>query len=141
MNQTIEALIEKNGWNTDSLNTLLLDFVEKAGLTDQFVSFLEDNDMSDDKPDKHIIGMSTAIKEVEEDSDFNLYLCEVGLFSAEDSNTPHEIYEIAIACEDKDGVPSLAVHYANSHLAKLNTDSFNSINDVEELDPDEYTAS
>jgi hypothetical protein len=84
------------------------------------------------------MGFIKAFEDLESDADFNLYECEIGLFSQDDSNTAYDIKNVLVACESANDANDIALDICKENLEILSGDSFNACCDANEIYPPKY---
>jgi len=84
------------------------------------------------------LNRSKAISEAQADSELNLYLTEVGVFTQEDTNTPVETHYVLIASEDTSYVEHIAIDLCQNAIELHERDFFDQINDIEKSELSEW---
>lgn len=94
-----------------------------ANITNAFRNSLRDNFQG--------LGLSKALDDLDKDTDLNLFECEIGIFSKEDTNTPHDTHYVIVAAESEKEAKDIAVDYAHHNLDLSSNDCVELINNIE----------
>lgn len=141
LKQNARSIAEEKGLTESSLLTLALNFIESRSLHNSFLDHLDletDADEHENNEFKDILCFDEVMSEWDEskneyNEEFGIYICEIGVFDNDDTNTAHEIHKIAVI-GTANTAESIAIDYLRNDLGQDSNTILRAAADIDKLD-------